>query len=159
MKIYCFNIFVFYLYIFIFSFIHIYEYIKLHIIIYSLKIYFHSASFDNAIFGTCRADWNCDFRTYRIEALKVVLKISVSTRSTVTSNQIFKRVAMKNNMDYSKQNTTDSTSMNTALISLGQQTSHSLQSLCFVPSNAMYYYMFEMKIWSFSQIINKNFEA
>ena len=36
-------------------------------------------------------------------------------------------------MHYSKQNTTDSTSVNAALASFGQQTSLSLQLLCFIP--------------------------
>ena len=45
----------------------------------------------------------------RVETLKVGLKIAVSTRSTVTSNKILKRVAMKNNMHYSKQNAMDLT--------------------------------------------------
>ena len=46
----------------------------------------------------------------RVETSKVGLKIADSTRSTVTSNQILKRVAIQTNMHYSKQNTTDSTS-------------------------------------------------
>ena len=69
----------------------------------------------------------------RVETLKAGLKIAVSTRSTITSNQILKRAAMKNNMHYSKQITIGSTSVNAVLDSLGQQTSHSLQSLCFIP--------------------------
>ena len=65
----------------------------------------------------------------RVETSKVGLKIAVSTHSIATSNQIFIRAAMKYNMHYSKQNSTESTSVNAALASLGQQTSHSLQSL------------------------------
>ena len=60
------------------------------------------------------------------------------TRSTVTSNQILKKVAMKNNMHDLKQSTTDSTRVNAALAFLGEQTSHQLQSLCFIPCNAIY---------------------
>ena len=75
----------------------------------------------------------------RVKTLKVRLKIAVLIRSTL--NQILKRVAMKNNIHYSKQNKTDSTSVNAYLTSLGQQTSHSSQSLCFIPSNAIYYYV------------------
>ena len=44
-------------------------------------------------------------------------------------------------MHYSKRNTADATGMNVALASLGQQTSLSLQSLCFVPCNAIYYFI------------------
>ena len=40
----------------------------------------------------------------------------------------------------SKQNATDSMSMIAALAWLGQQTSHSLQSLCLISCNAIYYY-------------------
>ena len=54
------------------------------------------------------------FSNPRVEILKVGLKIAVSTRSTVTPNQIVKRVAIKNNMHYSKQNTTNSTSVITS---------------------------------------------
>ena len=46
---------------------------------------------------------------------------------------------MENNMHQSKQNTMDSMSVNAALASLGQQTSHSLQSLCFIPRNVIVY--------------------
>ena len=53
------------------------------------------------------------------------LKIVVSTRSTVTANQILKRVAMKNSIHYSKQNTAKAFCVIAALVSLGQQTSHS----------------------------------
>ena len=76
----------------------------------------------------------------RVKNLKVGLQITFSTRSTVTSNQILKRVATKNKMPYSKQNTADATRVIAALASLGLQTSHSLQSLCFVPCNAIYYF-------------------
>ena len=48
---------------------------------------------------------------------------------------------MKNNMHYSKQNTADATRVTAAFVSLGQQTSHSLQSLCFVPCNAIFYFI------------------
>ena len=69
-----------------------------------------------------------------------MLKVAVSTRSTVTANQILKRVAMKNSIHYSKQNTAIAMSVKfAALVSLGQQTSHSLQSLCFAPCNVIYY--------------------
>ena len=62
----------------------------------------------------------------RVGSLKVGLKIAVSTRSTVTSNQILKRVAIKNNMHYSKQNKTESTTVNAACASMGSI----LQNLC-----------------------------
>ena len=58
----------------------------------------------------------------RVETLKVGLKIAVSTRSSVKLNQILKKVAMQNKMHYLKQNTTNSTSVNAALASIGQQT-------------------------------------
>ena len=71
---------------------------------------FHGTSFENLIFGICR----------RVETLKVGLKITVSTRSIATSNQILKRVViscyMKNNMQYSKQYTTDSTNVKFAAL-------------------------------------------
>ena len=44
------------------------------------------------------------------------LKIVVSTRSTGTENRIFKGGAMKNNMHYSKQYTTDSTNVKFAAL-------------------------------------------
>ena len=51
-------------------------------------------------------------------------------------------------MHYSKQNTTDSTSVNASLALLGHQTSHSLQSLCFIPCNAIYYFITPLlNIW------------
>ena len=53
------------------------------------------------------------------------LKVALSTRSTVTANQILKRVAMKNSIHYSKQNTAKAFRVIAALVSLGQQTSHS----------------------------------
>ena len=47
---------------------------------------------------------------------------------------------MKNSIHYSKQNTAIAMSVKfAALVSLGQQTSHSLQSLCFAPCNVIYY--------------------
>ena len=55
----------------------------------------------------------------RVGNLKVGLEIAVSTRSTVISNQILKRVAMKNKMHYSKENTADATHVTAALASLG----------------------------------------
>ena len=54
--------------------------------------------------------------------MKAGLKITVSTRSTVRSNQIIKRVAkllsvaMKNNMHHSNQNIPDSTSVKFAAL-------------------------------------------
>ena len=48
-----------------------------------------------------------------------------STRSTVTANQILKRVATKNIIHYSKQNTAKAFRVIAALVSLGQQTSDS----------------------------------
>ena len=39
-------------------------------------------------------------------------------------------------------NTALATRVNAALASLGQQTSHSLQSLCFIPCNATYYFKY-----------------
>ena len=48
-----------------------------------------------------------------------------STRSTVTANQILKRVAMKNSIHYSKKNTAKAFRQIAAQVSLGQQTSHS----------------------------------
>ena len=56
-------------------------------------------------------------------------------------NRSFKKGAMKNNMHYSKQNTADATRVTAALASPGQQTSHPSQSLCFVPCNAIYYFI------------------
>ena len=50
------------------------------------------------------------------------LKVAVSTRSTVTANQILKRFAMKNSIHYSKQNTAKAIHVYAALVSLGQQT-------------------------------------
>ena len=47
--------------------------------------------------------------------------------------------SMENNMHYSKQNIMDSMIVNAALASLVQQTSHSLQSLCFIPRNVIVY--------------------
>ena len=47
---------------------------------------------------------------------------------------------MKNNTHHSEQNTMDSMNANATLASLGQQTSHPLQSLCFIPCNALYYF-------------------
>ena len=44
----------------------------------------------------------------------------------VTSSQMLKTVAMKNNMHYSKQNTADATHVTATLASLGQQTSRLL---------------------------------
>ena len=73
----------------------------------------------------------------RVETSKVRLKITVSTRSTLTSNQILKRVVIKNNMHHSKENTVYSTSVNAAPASLGQQTS----PLNFIPCNAIYYFI------------------
>ena len=73
--------------------------------------------------------------------LTLGLKVAVITRSTVTANQILKRVAMKNIIHYSKQNTANATRVIAALASLGQQTSHSLQSLCFALCNVIYYFI------------------
>ena len=58
---------------------------------------------------------HCIFNSTSFE--KVGLKTAVSTCSTVTSNKIFERVAMENNMHYSKQNTMDSTSVKFAVYS------------------------------------------
>ena len=44
---------------------------------------------------------------------------------TGTENRIFKRGAMKNSIHYSKQNTAKALRVIAALVSLGQQTSHS----------------------------------
>ena len=70
---------------------------------------------------------------------------TVSIRSTVTANQILKRIAMKNSIHYSKQNTAKAIRVIEALASLGQQTSHSLQSLCFAPCNVIYYTCYDAK--------------
>ena len=56
---------------------------------------------------------------------RVVYISTVDHSDIFTSNQILKRVAMENSMHYSKQNIMDSMSVNAALASLGQQTSHS----------------------------------
>ena len=48
---------------------------------------------------------------------------------------------MKNSIHYSEQNTAKAIRVIAALASLGQQTSHSLQSLCFAPCNVIYYLM------------------
>ena len=69
------------------------------------RVIFHSSSFENPIFGTYIERVETAIFNSRVETLKVGLKIAVSTRSTVTSNQIFQRVAMINKMHYSKQNT------------------------------------------------------
>ena len=63
----------------------------------------------------------------RVGSLKVGLKIAVSNRSTVTSNQVLKRVAIKNNMHYSKQNVFNKCECSLRFV--GQHTSKSLQSL------------------------------
>ena len=69
------------------------------------SFYFQQGSFETAISNP------------RLETSKVELKIAASTRSIVTSNKILKRVAMKNIMHYSKQTTTDSTSVKFAAYS------------------------------------------
>ena len=56
-------------------------------------IFFHSASFENPIFGTCRAGWNSDFQ------------LRFSTRSTGTENRIFKGGAMKNSIHITRNKT------------------------------------------------------
>ena len=43
----------------------------------------------------------------------------------IITNQILKRVSMKNSIHYSKQNTAKAFRVIAALVSLGQQTSHS----------------------------------
>ena len=48
---------------------------------------------------------------------------------------------MKNSIHYSKQNTAKAIRVIAALAPLGQQTSHSLQSLCFAPCNVIYYFI------------------
>ena len=45
---------------------------------------------------------------YKIYKPLEITKCTIDLRSTVTSNQILKRVAMENNMHYWKQNTMDS---------------------------------------------------
>ena len=62
----------------------------------------------------------------RGETLKVGLQTALSSRFTVTENQILKTVAIKNGMHYLKQNTANATR---------------LQLLHFVPCNAIYYYV------------------
>ena len=55
---------------------------------------------------------------------------------------------MKNSIHYSKQNTAKAIRVIAALASLGQQTSHSLQSLCFAPCNVIYYFIATvLRIW------------
>ena len=48
---------------------------------------------------------------------------------------------MKNSIHYSKQKTAKAIRVIATLASLGQQTSHSLQSLCFAPCNVIYYFL------------------
>ena len=88
------------------------------------KMDFHNASFENPV-------------SVPVERVKQ-RKQRLSTRSTVTANRILKRVAIKNSIHYSKQNTANATRVTADLASLGQQTSHSLQLLCFVPCNVIY---------------------
>ena len=69
------------------------------------------------------------------------------------ANQILKRVAMKNSINYSKQNTAKAIRVIVALASLGQQTLHSLQSLCFAPCNVIYYFRQRFDIFEWKKII------
>ena len=48
---------------------------------------------------------------------------------------------MQKSIHYSKQNTAKAIHVTAALASLGQQTLHSLQSLCFAPCNIIYYFI------------------
>ena len=60
-----------------------------------VKNLFHSASFENPIFGTCgKRDETAIFNP-RGETLKVGLQTALSSRFTGTENQILKKVAMK----------------------------------------------------------------
>ena len=70
----------------------------------------------------------------------VGLQTAISSRFTGTENLILKTVAMKNSMHYSKQNTANAARVTAALASFRQQLHTRLQSLCFVPCNAIYYW-------------------
>ena len=51
-------------------------------------------------------------------------------------------------LHYKGRNTANATRVTAALASLGQQTSHSLQSLCFAPGNIIYYFLATaLRIW------------
>ena len=67
------------------------------------------------------------------ETLKVGLQTALSSRSTVTANQILKRVAMKNSIHYSKQNTAKAFHVIAALVSLGQSKLHTHAIALFRP--------------------------
>ena len=69
----------------------------------------------------------------RGETLKVGLQTALSSRFTGTENQILKTVAMKNSMHGSKQNTANATRVTAARARL--------QSLCFVPCNAIHHFL------------------
>ena len=94
-----------------------------------MKNRFHSASFVNPIFGTCREGWNYDFQPY---VWKSLFQPALQLQPIRFSKELLWKIVYITR----KQNTAKAIRVIAALVSLGQQTSHSLQSLCFAPCNS-----------------------
>ena len=97
---------------------HIYR--PVHVVENVLNYFFHNTSYEIRFSVPVEPAETAIFNS-GVENLQVGLQIAVSTRSKVTSNQILKRIAMKNKMHYSKQNTADATGVTAALASLGSK--------------------------------------